>query len=116
MTWTSVETGFSRQTLIRLAAEYGIALREGPQDSKRKGVIDRDWLFEQYVDRGRTRRHSATKSSRPFSDPASKSPGQPAASLTRSGPTRRDPHRQATLLSAVGPARCLEAAKCWSCS
>jgi AraC-like DNA-binding protein len=48
------QTGFSRQTLARLAAEYGIALREGPQDYKRKGVIDRDWLFEQYVGCGRT--------------------------------------------------------------
>jgi DNA-binding MarR family transcriptional regulator len=48
------ETGFSRQTLARLAAEYGIALRKGPQDYKRKDVIDRDWLLEQYVDRGRT--------------------------------------------------------------
>ena len=48
------QTGFSRQTLTRLAAEYGIALREGPQDYKRKGVIDRDWLLEQYVGRGRT--------------------------------------------------------------
>jgi DNA-binding transcriptional LysR family regulator len=48
------ETGFSRQTLARLAAEYDIALREGPQGYKRKGVIDRDWLIEQYVDRGRT--------------------------------------------------------------
>jgi len=26
------QTGFSRQTLTRLAAEYGIALRDGPQD------------------------------------------------------------------------------------
>jgi TniQ len=48
------QTGFSRQTLTRLATEYGITLREGPQDYKRKGVIDRDWLFEQYVVRGRT--------------------------------------------------------------
>ena len=48
------ETGFSRQTLARLAAEYDIALREGPQDYKRKGVIDRDWLLEQYVGRRRT--------------------------------------------------------------
>ena len=48
------QTGFSRRTLTRLAAEYGIALREGPQDYKRKGVIDRDWLFEQYVGCGRT--------------------------------------------------------------
>lgn len=48
------QTGFSRQVLTRLADEYGIALREGPQDYKRKGVVERDWLFEQYVDRGRT--------------------------------------------------------------
>jgi DNA-binding MarR family transcriptional regulator len=48
------ETGFSRQTLTRLAAEYGIALRDGPQYYKRKGVIDRGWLFEQYVGCGRT--------------------------------------------------------------
>jgi hypothetical protein len=48
------QTGFSRQTLTRLAAEYGIALRVGPQDYKRKCVIDREWLFEQYVNRGRT--------------------------------------------------------------
>lgn len=48
------QTGFSRQTLTRLATEYGIALREGPQNYKRKGVIDRDWLFEQYVVCGRT--------------------------------------------------------------
>jgi len=48
------ETGFSRQVLARLAAEYGIELREGPQDYKRKGVIDRDWLLEQYVGCGRT--------------------------------------------------------------
>jgi hypothetical protein len=46
--------GFSRQTLTRLAADYGIEVREGPQDYKRKGVIDRDWLLEQYVNRGRT--------------------------------------------------------------
>ena len=49
------QTGFFRQTLARLAAEYGIELREGPRDYKRKGIIHRDWrLFEQYVDRGRT--------------------------------------------------------------
>jgi TniQ protein len=48
------QTGFSRQTLARLAAEYHIALRQGPQDYKRRGVIDRDWLLQQYVDRGRT--------------------------------------------------------------
>lgn len=48
------QTGFSRQTLTRLASEYGIALRDGPQDYKRKGVVDRDWLYEQYVGHGRT--------------------------------------------------------------
>jgi biotin operon repressor len=53
------QTGFSRQVLTRLTAEYGIPLREGPQDYKRKGIIDRDWLLEQYVDRGRTLRDLA---------------------------------------------------------
>jgi hypothetical protein len=48
------QAGFSRQTLTRLAADYGIALREGPQDYKRKGVLDRGWLLEQYVGRRRT--------------------------------------------------------------
>jgi AraC-like DNA-binding protein len=48
------QTGISRKTLARLAAEYGITLRDGPQDYKRRGVIDRDWLLEQYVERGRT--------------------------------------------------------------
>ena len=47
-------TGFSRQILTRLAAEYGIPLREGPQYYKRRGVIDRDWLLEQYIGRRRT--------------------------------------------------------------
>ncbi|MET9296661.1 LysR family transcriptional regulator [Streptomyces sp. NPDC003077] len=35
--------------LARLAREYGIPLREGPQDYKRRGAIERDWLIEQYV-------------------------------------------------------------------
>ncbi|MEV6314196.1 TniQ family protein [Streptomyces sp. NPDC051776] len=47
-------TGFSRQTLTRLAREYGIALRDGPKDYKRRGTIDRDWLIEQYVHCRRT--------------------------------------------------------------
>jgi hypothetical protein len=50
----ATQTGFSRQVLTRLAAEYGIMLRKGPQHYIRKGVIDRDWLLEQYVGRGRT--------------------------------------------------------------
>ncbi len=48
------QTGFSRHILTQLAAEYGIALREGPQDYKRRGVVERDWLIEQYVHCGRT--------------------------------------------------------------
>lgn len=47
-------TGFSRQTLMRLARAYGIPLRDGPQDYNRAGIIDRDWLFEQYVNQRRT--------------------------------------------------------------
>ncbi|MFE2033866.1 TniQ family protein [Streptomyces scopuliridis] len=46
-------TGFSRQTLIRLAHVYGIPLRDGPQDYNRAGTVDRDWLFEQYVNQRR---------------------------------------------------------------
>lgn len=47
-------TGFSRSVLTRLAKEYGIPLREGPQDYKRRGAVERDWLIEQYVHRRRT--------------------------------------------------------------
>ncbi|WLQ68969.1 MULTISPECIES: helix-turn-helix domain-containing protein [Streptomyces] len=46
-------TGFSRSVLTDLAKEYGIPLR-GPQDHKRRGAIERDWLIEQYVHRRRT--------------------------------------------------------------
>ncbi|MEU8830249.1 TniQ family protein [Streptomyces sp900116325] len=42
-------TGISRQTLTRLAHEYDIPLRAGPQDYRRRGTIERDWLIEQYV-------------------------------------------------------------------
>ncbi|WSB48922.1 TniQ family protein [Streptomyces cellulosae] len=47
-------TGFSRRVLTDLAREYGIPLREGPQDYKRRGAVERDWLIEQYVHRRRT--------------------------------------------------------------
>ncbi|MEU6943986.1 LysR family transcriptional regulator [Streptomyces sp. NPDC046316] len=47
-------TGFSRSVLTGLAKDYGIPLREGPQDYKRRGTIERDWLIEQYVHRRRT--------------------------------------------------------------
>ncbi|GAA1893781.1 TniQ family protein [Streptantibioticus ferralitis] len=47
-------TGFSRRVLTDLAKEYGIPLREGPQDYKRRSTIERDWLIEQYVHRRRT--------------------------------------------------------------
>ncbi|MFZ3595748.1 TniQ family protein [Streptomyces sp. BH104] len=47
-------TGFSRRVLTDLAKEYGIPLRQGPQDYKRRGTIERDWLIEQYVRRRRT--------------------------------------------------------------
>ncbi|SCD42287.1 TniQ family protein [Streptomyces sp. OspMP-M43] len=46
-------TGFSRKVLTDLAKEYRIPLR-GPQDQKRRGTIERDWLIEQYVRRRRT--------------------------------------------------------------
>ncbi|MFB7654190.1 MULTISPECIES: TniQ family protein [unclassified Streptomyces] len=47
-------TGFSRRVLTDLAKEYGIPLRNSPQDYKRRGTIERDWLIEQYVHRRRT--------------------------------------------------------------
>ncbi|WP_432248797.1 hypothetical protein ACRAR1_15275 [Streptomyces sanyensis] len=47
-------TGFSRGVLTKLAKEYGIPLRDGPQDYERRGTIDRDWLIEQYVHCRRT--------------------------------------------------------------
>lgn len=47
-------TGFSRRVLTDLAREYGISLRDGPQDYKRRGTIDSDWLIEQYVVHRRT--------------------------------------------------------------
>ncbi|MEU2131464.1 LysR family transcriptional regulator [Streptomyces sp. NPDC018352] len=46
-------TGFSRRVLTDLAKEYSIPLR-GPQDRKRRGTIERDWLIEQYVHHRRT--------------------------------------------------------------
>ncbi|RDV49124.1 LysR family transcriptional regulator [Streptomyces sp. IB2014 011-12] len=47
-------TGFSRQVLAELAREYDIPLRAGPQDYRRRGTVDREWLTEQYVVRRRT--------------------------------------------------------------
>ncbi|TWV28841.1 LysR family transcriptional regulator [Streptomyces albidoflavus] len=47
-------TGFSRRVLTDLAKEYGIPLREGPKDYKRRGTVERAWLIEQYVHRRRT--------------------------------------------------------------
>ncbi|MFF4169835.1 TniQ family protein [Streptomyces sp. NPDC001744] len=47
-------TGFSRQLLAALAREYDIPIRDGSQDYKRRGTIERAWLIEQYVKRRRT--------------------------------------------------------------
>ncbi|MFL4905531.1 LysR family transcriptional regulator [Streptomyces sp. MMS24-I2-30] len=47
-------TGFSRKVLTELAKEYGIPLRNGLQDYRHRGTIERDWLIEQYVHRRRT--------------------------------------------------------------
>ncbi|WP_237539841.1 MULTISPECIES: LysR family transcriptional regulator [unclassified Streptomyces] len=47
-------TGFSRSVLTGLAHEYEVPLREGPQDYRRRGTVERDWLIEQYVHRRRT--------------------------------------------------------------
>lgn len=50
----STLTGFSRKVLTGLACEYEIPLRDGPQDYKRRGEVERDWLIEQYVNQRRT--------------------------------------------------------------
>ncbi|MDO0930143.1 LysR family transcriptional regulator [Streptomyces sp. TG1A-8] len=47
-------TGFSRRLLTDLAKEYGIPIRDGPQDYRHRGSIEREWLFEQYVVHRRT--------------------------------------------------------------
>ncbi|WP_231976000.1 helix-turn-helix domain-containing protein [Streptomyces sp. 3214.6] len=47
-------TGFSRKVLTELAREYGIPLRDGPQDYRPRGTVEREWLVEQYVVRRRT--------------------------------------------------------------
>ncbi|MET9656124.1 hypothetical protein [Streptomyces sp. NPDC006510] len=47
-------TGFSRKVLTALAQEYGMSLRSGPRDDKRRGVVEKDWLMEQYIDHRRT--------------------------------------------------------------
>jgi hypothetical protein len=47
-------SGFSRGVLTALAREYEIPLRDGPQDYRRRGEVERDWLIEQYVHQRRT--------------------------------------------------------------
>ncbi|MFD7131045.1 TniQ family protein [Streptomyces sp. NPDC059894] len=47
-------TGFSRKVLTELAREYGVPLRDGPQDYRSRGTVEREWLVEQYVVRRRT--------------------------------------------------------------
>ncbi|MGA5701852.1 LysR family transcriptional regulator [Peterkaempfera bronchialis] len=54
-------TGFSRSVLTALAHEYEVPLRDGPQDYKRCGTVERDWLIEQYVHRHRTLSDLATE-------------------------------------------------------
>ncbi len=50
----ATRTGISRKVLTELSKEYGIALRNGLQDYRHRGTIERDWLIEQYVHRRRT--------------------------------------------------------------
>ncbi|WP_327368619.1 TniQ family protein [Streptomyces sp. NBC_01217] len=47
-------TGFSRKVLTALAREYGVSLRSGNRDYRRRGVVEKDWLTEQYVVHRRT--------------------------------------------------------------
>jgi hypothetical protein len=48
----AAEVGVDRGTIARLAREYGIELRPGGGFARR--VVDRDWLYEQYVVQRRT--------------------------------------------------------------
>ncbi|MEV7288181.1 LysR family transcriptional regulator [Streptomyces sp. NPDC093252] len=50
----SAATCFSRKVLTALAHDYGIPLRDGPQDYQPRGTADRNWLIEQYVHGHRT--------------------------------------------------------------
>ncbi|MBT2226333.1 TniQ family protein [Nonomuraea sp. NEAU-A123] len=50
----AIDVGVSKSTVTRLAAEYGIELRKVGRYFKQHNVIDRDWLYEQYITRRRT--------------------------------------------------------------
>lgn len=54
LTAIAEDVGVSRQTVARLAAEYGIPVRRGRGGYRNRSGVDRDWFFEQYVTRGRT--------------------------------------------------------------
>ncbi|WP_433299225.1 hypothetical protein ACQPZQ_15290 [Pseudonocardia sp. CA-142604] len=85
--------GVSRQTIRRLAEDYGITLR--PKGRRRTFTIDPDWLHEQYVVKHRTLPDLAQEA------------GTSEATLARWAPThhiplrgRRGPSHQASLLAA----------------
>lgn len=44
--------GVSRQTIARLVRDYDIPLREPRQYARQ--TVDRDWLYDQYVNKRRT--------------------------------------------------------------
>jgi AraC-like DNA-binding protein len=48
----AAEVGVGRSTITRLAREYGLPLR--PAQRRAHPMVDRDWLYEQYVTEGRT--------------------------------------------------------------
>ncbi|MGJ6967025.1 TniQ family protein [Streptosporangium sp. G11] len=50
----AIDVGVSKSTVTRLAAEYGIELRKVGRYFKQHNIIDRAWLYEQYVTRRRT--------------------------------------------------------------
>lgn len=54
LTAIAEDVGVSRQTVARLATEYGIPVRRGRGGIRNRNGVDRDWFFEQYVTRGRT--------------------------------------------------------------
>jgi DNA-binding MarR family transcriptional regulator len=48
----AADVGVGRSTITRLAGEYGIALRDAHRHARK--VVDRGWLYQQYVTRRRT--------------------------------------------------------------
>lgn len=94
------QIGSTPNVVTSLASEYGIQLR--PKSYRPRGTVDRDWLFEQYVNRRRTlsdlareKNMSETTMARwarhhqiPIRSGSAGSPGSPAKGVGQSAPQR----------------------------